>query len=485
MRILSTTFGLSAIASALLFASPAQAQFGNLLQQIQQMQKNVPTPGGLPAAGAATLPGLPAKPGAPTGGQAQRGKAVMPEQWCDQLTGALRGMKVDTGVIASEFAIPNLESLQDEFLKAFKRKQISRTFPDAQFFRASFETRRVRGIYDTFLAFPEPDTLAALIQLSRSSDRQEAGDASMALTFLHLQAPHLSVTPNRGNEWVQRMLGQSHYTAQVFRARVYGFGELAPKDLRVAAGAMVSAGNLEQSYRQNEGGMRMEFDPQNYGVVLTTTARDLLRNEPGFPNRKLWESQAGTVAQIEAAQRAYSERFPRTALGKAYQQAAAVNMQTIEMGNQLIARSQGGNQLAGQLASLESLKSSQQGERQTFVYMHPDAQANQLRLFAKVGQLDPEQRQLAAQAQELRLTAQGMLHNASSGLLAETMANFGDFVRMTSNLEAWRAANDGLIQSCVLTTKWEQALRARDVPPADTQKVAADVGRKTSAYKDE
>lgn len=488
MRSLSNSFLVSAAAWVVLYGAPAHAQFGQLMQQLQQIQKNVPMPGGMPGG----MPGFPgaaasALPGAAGGTSNQSRKAAIPEQWCDQLSGTLRGMKIDTGVIASEFSIANMESLQDEFLKALKRRQISRTFPDAHFFRASFETRRVRAIYDTFLAFPEPDTLAALIQLSRSSDKQESGDAGMALVFLHLQAPHLSASPARGNEWVQRMLGQSHYTALVFRARVFGYGELAPKNLREAAGAMQRAGSLEQSHRQSggEGGMRMEFDPQNYGVVLNTTARDMLRNEPNFPNRQAWESQSGLVAQIEAAQRAYTERFPRTALGKAYQQAAAVNLQSIDMGNQLIARSQGGNQLAGQLASLESLKSGQQGERQTFAYLHPDAQSNQLRLFSKVGQLDPEQRQMAAQAQEKRLEAQGMLHNASAGLVAESLAFMGDFVRMASNLEAWRAANDGLVQSCVLTTKWEQALRARDVPAPDKVKVAADVGRKTGGYKDE
>ena len=58
-------------------------------------------------------------------------------------------------------------------------------------------------------------------------------------------------------------------------------------------------------------------------------------------------------------------------------------------------------------------------------------------------------------------------------------------VRMAAPLEAWRTAYDGLIQSCVITAKWEQALRARDVPPVDKVKVASDVGRKTSGYKDD
>ncbi len=473
---------LAASTCCVLWAPPAQAQFGPLLQQLQQLQRNAGQPGAVP--GAPGMPGMPgaARPGAAPG---QRGQPV-PEQWCADQAGALRGFKVDTSVIASEFNIPNLESLQDEFYKALKRTQISRTFPDARFFKASFETRRVRAIYDIFLAFPEPDTLAALIQISRSSDRQEAGDASMALTFLHLQAPHLSATPNRGGEWIRRMIGQSHYTAQVFRARVFGYGEMTPKNLAEAAGAMQRAGALEQQYRQSgDGGIKMEFDIQNYGTVLNATARDLLRNEPNFPYRQNWESGARMVAQIEASQRAYAERFPRTALGKIYRDAAESNLRAIELGNQLITRSQGGNQLAGQLASLESLQSSQQGERQTFSYMHPEAHANQLRLFSKVGQLDPEQRQLAAQAQEIRLASQGMLVNAMSALTAESLRYFGDIVSTVTPLEAIRAANEALIQSCSITAKWEQALRARDVPPIDKAKVAADVGRKTGSYKDD
>ena len=454
------------------------------MQQIQQMQRQQGGQGGGQAAPAG-LPGFPGR-GAPAGGQAQRGKTAAPDQWCAEQAGTLRGMKVDTGVIASEFNIPNLESLQDEFHKAFQREQVSKTFPHARFFKASFETKRVRSIYDSFLAFPEPDTLAALIQLTRTNDRQEAGDASMALAFLHLQAPHLSANPNKGREWVQRMIGQQHYTAQVFRARVHGFGEMAPKNLNDALGALQTAGSLEQQYRRSgDSGMRMEFDSQNYGTVLNATVRDLLQAEPNLPNRKTWEGQGQLSAQIDAAQRAYAQRFPRTALGKTYQEIAAVNMRAIDMGNQLIARSQGGNQLAGQLASVESLKSSQQGERQTFVYMHPEAQANQLRMFSKVGQLDPEQRQMAALAQELRLNAQGMLSTAFGQLVAETAGSFGDIVKMAAPLEAYRTAYDGLIQSCVITTKWEQALRARDVPPVDKVKVAADVGRKTSSYKDE
>ena len=109
------------------------------------------------------------------------------DQWCNEQAGVLARMKIDKGVIGSEFKVADLESLQDEFQKAFRRANISKTFPNAKFFQASFETAKVRAIYDNFLAFPEPDTLAALIQLSRANDQQERSDALMALVFLHLQ----------------------------------------------------------------------------------------------------------------------------------------------------------------------------------------------------------------------------------------------------------------------------------------------------------
>ena len=131
----------------------AHAQFGNLLQQLQKLQPPAQqTPGGMPSLGAAKGPA--------------KGGLTPSDQWCSQQAGALGGMKIDTGVIASEFKVPELEALQDDFRTALRKEKISKTFPSARFFQASFETKKVRAIYDTFLAFPDPDTLAALIQIS-------------------------------------------------------------------------------------------------------------------------------------------------------------------------------------------------------------------------------------------------------------------------------------------------------------------------------
>ncbi len=267
----------------------AQAQFGNLMKQLQQLQPPGQQPGGQPVGGMPAVGGAKAP---------AKGGLTPSDQWCRQQVGALGNLKVNTGVIASEFNIPELESLQDEFLKAFRNDKINKTFPNAKFFQASFETKKVRAIYDTFLAFPEPDTLAALIQISRASDQQERSDALMALTFLHLQAPELSVNKNRWWEAYQAAVATEHFTALVFRARLNAYGEYGNKNLRQALGDLVSAGNLRNQYSQGDG-MRKEFDSQNYQLIHTATVKDIFMNEPNMPSRQQWEGPARTGMQIE------------------------------------------------------------------------------------------------------------------------------------------------------------------------------------------
>ena len=114
----------------------AQAQFGNLLQQLQKLQ-----PAGQQSQGV-----LPTMGG---GNSSAKGGLTPSDQWCSQQVGALGRMKIDTGGIASEFKVSELEALQDDFTTALRRDKISKTFPSARFFQASFETKKVRAIYDT------------------------------------------------------------------------------------------------------------------------------------------------------------------------------------------------------------------------------------------------------------------------------------------------------------------------------------------------
>ena len=459
-------------------ASVAHAQFGNLLQQLQKIQAPA---GGQPAAPG----GLAAGSGASAGGAKKNGLAPS-DQWCKEQSGALGSMKVNTGLIASEFKIENLESLQDDFSKAFARTNISRTFPDVRFFQRSFETKKVRAIFDTFIAFPEPDTLAALIQLSRGSDQQERGDALMALAYLNLQAPNLAVKPTRWAELYQGALSTNHYSAVVFRARQSTYGEQGPKNIGAALGYLVQAGNMPAQYKRGDGGT-MEFDTQNYQTVHTATVKDIFVNEPNMPYRQQWEAPAKTALQIEASQLAYANRFGSTRIGKVYKDADRINQASIDIGNQIISKSQGGNQLAGQIAGLQSLKSNKAGDKQVFIDMSPEVQSAQLRMISKLDALDPEQKKLLVQAQEMRYTAQGMITQSYGELLNDMLANMGsgDMVKMATPLESLKQANNALIQSCMITAKWEQAMRAKDLPVVDKKKAAAEVVATTSKYTDD
>jgi len=449
----------------------AHAQFGNLMQQLQKLQP--PTQqgqGGLPSFGAGKAPA--------------KGGLTPSDQWCSQQVGALGRMKIDTGVIASEFKIPELETLQDDFTNALRKDKISKTFPSAKFFQASFETKKVRAIYDTFLAFPEPDTLAALIQISRAPDQQERADALMALTFLHMQAPELSISKDRWSQTYQSALsGGEHFTATVFRARMAAYGEYGAKNLAQSTGDLVRAGGLKNKYSQGEG-TRKEFDSQNYELIHTNTAKDIFFNEPNMPYRQQWEGPAKQGMQIEQAQLAYARQLPNTRIGKMYAQASQINAESVQIGNEIIKSSQGGNQFMGQLASIESLRSKNAGEKQVFEDISPEVQAAQIKMIAKFGTLDSRQKEMLVQAQEKRLAAQGIISQSYGELLQTLTAGFGDIVKMATPLPALTLANNALIQSCIISAKWEQAMRAKDVAKVDMKKVETTVVQDLSKFKD-
>jgi len=458
------------LSTVVLVPMAAHAQFGNLMQQLQKMQPpNQQQPGAAPSTGG--------------GRSAAKGGMTPSDQWCRQQVGALGKMKIDTGVIASEFKVVELEALQDEFTKAFRNDRINKTFPNARFFQGSFETKKVRAIYDTFLAFPEPETLAALIQISRASDQQERADALMALTFLHKQAPELSINSNRWWETYQSAVGTEHFTALVFRARMAAYGEYGPKKLAEALGDLVSAGGLRNKYSQGDGS-RKEFDSQNYQLIHTATAKDIFFNEPNMPYRQQWEGPAKMGLQIEQAQQAYARQLPNTRIGKLYAQASLINGESIQIGNDIIKATQGGNQLVGQLASLQSLKSSNKGEKPVFEDVSPEIQAAQIKMISKTGTLDEQQKQMLVQAQEKRLAAQGIISQSYGELLQSLTAGMGDMVKMAAPLPALTQANNALIQSCIISSKWDQAMRAKDVAKVDMKKVEASVGQDLSKYKD-
>ena len=459
----------------------ANAQLDDLFKELGNILP------GKPAGNAA--PNMPSVPGAAPGAAPRKSGGLMPsDQWCKQQAGSIESMKIDkskiASIIASEFKIQDLEGLQDVFLKAFRKGQINKTFPSASFFQASFETKKVRAIYDIFLAFPEPDTLAALIQISRSSDEQERADALMALVFLHLQAPEASISPTRWSELHQAALKKEHYTAIEFRARINAYGELGAKNLGQSLGDLVSAANLKTSYAQSRG-IKKEFDIQNYGVIHTATAKDIFFNEPNMPYRQQWEGPAQMAMQIEAAQKSFAEKLPSTRVGKMYAVAAKYNDESIAIGNEIIKTTQGGNQFEGQVQSINSVRASAPGGKQVIADINPELYAAQLKLINQAGSLDDEQKKKLVMAQEKRLIAQNIITQSYGELLQLMTANAGgDFVQMVAPLPALTAANNNLIQSCMISAKWDQAMRAKDVPKVDDKKVKSVSVDLDSQFKD-
>ena len=60
----------------------------------------------------------------------------------------------------------------------------------------------------------------------------------------------------------------------------------------------------------------------------------------------------------------------------------------------------------------------------------------------------------------------------------------GDIVKMAAPLPALTQANNALIQSCIISAKWEQAMRAKDVPKVESKKTEAAVADLSSKFKD-
>lgn len=473
-----TVYCLGALLS---FPLAANAQLDDLFKELGNILP------GKPAGNAA--PNMPVAPGAVPGAAPKKSGGLMPsDQWCKQQAGSIEAMKIDKSTIKtlidSEFKIADLEGLQDVFQKALNKGKINKTFPSAKFFQASFETKKVRAIYDIFLAFPEPDTLAALIQLSRSSDEQERGDALMALVFLHLQAPEASISPTRWSELHQAAMKKEHYTAVVFRARINAYGEYGAKNLGQSLGDLVSANGLKTSYAQARG-MKKEFDTQNYGVIYTATAKDIFFNEPNMPYRQQWESPAQMAMQIEAAQKSFADKLPSTRVGKMYAAAAKYNDESIAIGNEIIKTTQGGNQFEGQVQSINSVRASAPGGKQVIADINPELYAAQLKLINQAGSLDDEQKKKLVMAQEKRLIAQNIITQSYGELLQLMTANAGgDFVQMVAPLPALTAANNNLIQSCMISAKWDQAMRAKGTPTIEKKKVESAVVDLNSQFKD-
>jgi hypothetical protein len=483
--------GISAslvVLAAISITAPAHAQFEKLKDKLNKLA--APQAGGaqaVPAAAAAPQAGAAPAP-APASGSTKAGPSTLgnPDSWCKQQTALLAGKKANTDLIKEEFKVANLESLQDEFIDRLARPSASKAFVGASYWRSSFETVKVRALYDSFLAFPEPDVLAVLIEMSRkASDQQEKNDARMALAFLHFAVPEMSVNSNRGMELFQSA-GSDHWTALVFKARLNGYGEEGVKqNVQAALGYLVQAGSKKNEYMQSRG--RFEWDKNNYEVPYNRLAFAITASAPGkYP---AWEQFNPTLQKIDAAQANYMARWPTTRAGKFITTAMKSNDESLSLGEQVIKMSQSGNANEGALANIQSLRAAKTGDKQTFVSIDPKAEAMMLKMMRQSGDLNGEQIKLLAQAQAKRYEAQGLIAQVQMDLASQLFGGTGTnqngeddlFVRAGMLLPAMAQAQEALILSCVISTKWEQAMRAKNMPVVDKKEAAKTLSQKYAA----
>jgi len=472
----------------------ALAQFDQLLKGIQkEIQKIAPPPSGA------------------SSGTNQRGGLINPErieQMCREMFIGLEHevrqdrALIDKNSIASEFKVADLDQLQELFFAEFRRRNISKTFPHADFFVFEFETPLVNTLYQSFLAFPEPEILAFLIQLSKSQDRQFKGDALMALSFLHLQAPKLSVNDRRWRELFDEALRPpiKNYVAYTFAARVSLFGELGAKSSANADRYLIEASRHESEVKNSAqtresmahlAGNYAVWDNNNFAVVQQMTMKELMRVEPSIAARYAkqkaqFQSMTGLdLDRLEAQQQAYAKRFPQTRAGKMAREIDKINQETANIGVTLIGATQGGNQALGELKSFESLVRKEQGDRAVYVANPAERDAFIFRLAQKTnalaaGKVDPKATQLFVQAQEKRYQAQALLFTAQMELLNDQSGG-----GLLAKVEPMKQFQRAFVSSCQLSTKWELAMRSRDIPAIDKNKAVAEVGSRASMYKDD
>lgn len=460
--------------------TPAFAQFEGLLNAISKLSNESGLLNALPGniLNSNVQKPNPNNASANTVNSANSSQYKSASYWCETQVGLLNGVNTDTSVIASEFNIQNTEEVQDLFVKAFKKSNISKTFPDLRFFQSSFETKQVRSIYDNFVSYPEPETLAALIHISRDRSSQEAQDALMALTFIHLQANHLSISKDRWRQLHQMALAVENFPALVFKGRVYAYGEYENKDLNIALGALQNAGELRDQYRNNSG-YKKEFDNQNYQIIHTKTIKDILKTEANIPYKDHLMSVASIALDIERAQDQFERNLPNTKVGKMFTDAAMLNQESIAIGNSIVNKSKVGNQLIAQIGNLRSIQNRNDKTKLVFEDISPEVHRAQIEMISKTEQFNDVQKVLLRQAQEKRLIAQGVIFKTHAEINKIMQNSFsGGLVAMAAPLPVLKQANSALIQSCIISAKWEQAMRAKEIQGIDTartNKITADI----------
>lgn len=410
-----------------------------------------------------------------------------PDFWCKDHAGLLSGVKVREEIIFDEFKIKELESLQDEFLDLVGKQSTIRAFDSPRLWISSFETKKVRGLYNAFVTYPEPATLAAIIEISRNAaDKQQKSDGLMALAFIHLIAPSLSIQSERWSE-LHKAAGGEHWTALVFKARLHAFGEGGFKqDNRAALAYLNQASMRVAEYTKSQG--RFEWDKANYAIPANTLASDIVSREPGrYP---AWESFGPFLQQVQQARKEYSARWPSSRHGLMHLAANKLNRESEDLGIKAIELSQGGNAAAGAIANIKSLRQDA-GGRETYAYIDPKVEKIVLNMVKQLSEVSGEQKKLIEQAAEKRNEVAGIMFQVDSEIAMQFQKIVfagGDLMSSVVKISALQPVaiqtQETRMQACIFSAKWEQAMRAKKIDIPDKNKSAKNI-EKFKDLKDE
>lgn len=408
---------------------------------------------------------------------------VAPENICDLVANAnlLKGKKYDKPeqFINTEFKIDRMEALTSQFLDAFKNQKYGKSFVGPDFWKTSFETKRVRNLYDNFVSFPEPVLLAAIIDLQKSSDDQIKKDAKVATALLHLAAPNLSTNPNR---WIQLLseAGNEHYTAVALRARFYAYGghpELKV-DIGSAMGRGQNASELVLKYK-GPGGNRYEWDKDNQQIPTESMALELMLANPG--RFAQYETRLPILREVKARQDRLYNELPRTQVGVLFRKAKQENLNALELNQKIFQSVQDGNQQKGVIEFINSNRAKKAGEKEVRGTTEPEYDLQFLDMLSQQKELEPKQKEMLLEAQKKRLLAQNFIAAAKEeiAMMSSQGGSNSDnpnetMIRAATFAPLMAATSADLIRSCQVSIKYDQAMRAKSLPQVKNEKPSID-----------
>lgn len=367
-------------------------------------------------------------------------QAVNMNAVCQQYVEPVAAKDIDPENLRAEFSAASASSLRQRLAEQLKKTAINDVFPDAYWYRRSFETRTVANLYERVIFHLDTDALSFLIKLMQNKHHQFSTDAKAAVAFIHFQLN----TPEdikRGIELIKSAVkGNDSYPAGVFWGRALVLGG-AYTERQLGAGMnYLSAAAAIPADRANE---QKPFDKLNDQRPHTETILHLFEHVPEMPARQSYESIVPQVMEVMKIQQAYKTEYANAA--------SYINTKKI---------------LSDELQSI--IKSAPVKDLQL---PEPDPRITELPLDRLITRQEalaqkitalgkPEQFQSMIQQVVLHNTAlQQVLYEQQNMLMGAMMSSKEDFPKNIAPLKVLMNTQAALARSCSLEQSWNKLLK--------------------------